>query len=51
MQTDLDLALAEQKINAKPVEILWSLFLYHKNRKIHVYACLFTHMLYYAQYK
>lgn len=32
MQTDLDLALAEQKINPKPVEILLSLFLYHKLR-------------------
>lgn len=30
MQADLDLALAEQKINLKHVEILLGLFLYHK---------------------
>lgn len=30
METDLDPALAEQKINPKSVGILLSLFLYHK---------------------
>lgn len=30
MQTDLDLALAEQKIYPKPIEIILSLFFYHK---------------------
>lgn len=47
MQTDLDLALAEQKINPKPVEILPSLFLYHKLRTtwgifmyMHIYSLM-----------